>query len=338
MKIIIIYLFLFELVLSCMATAYSFPPFNAADLSLRPQEIEERLREEPSLYGKSLPELRSIMTYGNTGEQQNAAEVLVEAGDKKTILRLIYTLKQGNIFGVVTLGWRSPRQLIPYLMEDVAHGSMENLSEWWPMMSYNTVRFAATEIVAGILSEIEEFPEPTREWLNYVSFGNHNKDINDLSQKSKFLVEWWLLNEKAFLEERWNEVVPLPHAGNYPPPPKPKFLPEGPIPEFHPKAFAPLNVHESFEDWSARIVHPERRDLRWVKLTFENDKWVEHPPIRLDPLAPPTAPSRDVRRPAPTIASVQHEALSQWPVWIASLGLVAGLLFWFFRLRKTRSA
>jgi hypothetical protein len=67
------------------------------------------------------------------------------------------------------------------------------------------------------------------------------------------------------------------------------------------RKFTPLQVPEAFEDWSARIVHPEWRELRWVKLTFEEGKWVEHPAIRLDPLAAQTAPSRSVRRPAPSI-------------------------------------
>jgi hypothetical protein len=345
MKIKMICLLFIGSVLSCVGANYIFPPFYKTDLAFGGAEIEERMTEGTSFYEKTFPELRSIMTFGSFTEQQKAAKALVRGGDRETILRVIYSLKQGHWLAEEILKQRPDRQVLPYLMEDVAHGSMEDFGGNLMHVSFGRVRFAATEIVASVLRSIEEFPEPTRQWLDYVGFGNGNEDINDLSQKSKFLVEWWILNEQAFLEERWNDVIPVPYAGSYPPRPKLEHTPADdgwvPPPVVEPPVpwkFKPLDVPESFEDWSARIIHPERRDLRWVKLTFENDKWVEHPPIRLDPLAPPTAPSRAVRRPAPPIASVEHDALSQWPVWIASLGGVAGLLFWFFRLSKTRSA
>jgi hypothetical protein len=158
------------------------------------------------------------MTYGGEPEQQKAAEILVHAGDQETILRVIYSLKQGHPLAVIILGWRSPSQLVPFLMEDVAGGSMEDFGGNLMHVPYGIVRFAATEIVASSLSENKDFPEPTREWLKYVKSGNGNKDVNDLSQKSKFLVEWWILNEQAFLDGRWDEVVPVPNAGTYPPP------------------------------------------------------------------------------------------------------------------------
>ena len=342
MKIIIFYLIFVEMVLSCLAATYDFPPFNAADLSFSQKEIEERLRVEPSFYEKDLQELRSIMTFGDYGAQQQAAKVLIEAGDHETILRVVYTLKQGSLIGVDALGGRTPRQVIPYMMEDVAHGSMEDFGGNLMHVPYGKVRFAATEIVASILREIEEFPEPTREWLKYVKSGNGNKDINDLAQKSKFLVEWWILNEQAFLAGKWDEVVPVPHAGTYPPPPKPQFLPEGELPpgaEDEPPTpwkFTPLEVPESFEDWSARIVHPERRDLRWVKLTFENGKWVEHPAVRLDPPASATEPSRNVRRPTPSVAPGLNDTPTQWPVLIACLAVLSGLFFWWW-IRKPKA-
>lgn len=93
MKIIVIFLLFMGLLLSPEGEPYIFPPFNKSDLSFGKKEIEERLKEEPSLYEKSLPELRSIMTYGDTGEQQRSAEILAGSGDEKTMLRLIYTLK-----------------------------------------------------------------------------------------------------------------------------------------------------------------------------------------------------------------------------------------------------
>ncbi len=343
MKFLVTYALLLAQVLSCVAATCQFPPFNEADLGFRKEEIGERLREEPSYYDESLPDLRSIMTFGNHREQLSAAEVLVDAGDRETQLRVIYSLKQGNVFGVFTLGSSSPRQVIPYLMEDVAHGSMENLRGNWPDLSYHTVRFAATEIVAGILTEIEEFPESTKEWLQYVESGNYYKHVFDLSHKSKLLVEWWILNEQAFLEERWSDVIPAPYGGSFPPLPKPDLSPAReeeapPAPTEKPSnpwSLNPVEVTESFEDWSARIIHPERRDLRWVKLTFENGKWMERPPIRLDPLAPPSAPSRSVRRPEPAVAAVEHNAVSHWPVWIAGLAAMVGLLLWWFMSGKT---
>jgi len=328
--------------LPCVADRYTFPSFNKEDLAFGKEDLQKHLNEETTIYEKSFSELRAIMTFGNFFEQQEAAKILVQAGDREAILRVIYNLKQGHWLAEEILKQRPARQVIPYLMEDVAHGNMKDFGGNLMHVSYGRTRFAATEIVASNLSEIEEFPEATREWLKYVKSGNGEGYISDLSQKSKFLVEWWILNEKAFLAERWNDVVPLPHAGSYLPLPKPKFLPGSDSPPVDvpivPWKFTPLEVPESFEEWSARIVDPERRDLRWVKLTFENDKWVEHPPMRLDPRASPSAPSRSVRRTAPPIESVESDTLSQWPVWIACLAVVSGLLLWWFKAGKTSGA
>jgi hypothetical protein len=342
MKTILYYLVFIELVLSCAAATYRFPPFGEADILFGKEELDKRMKDEPSLYKKSVLELRSIMTFGDYGEQQEAAKVLMQAGDQETMLRIVYSLKQGNLFGVISLGLDSSPEVIPYLMEDVAHGSIEDLGDKWPYSAYDHVRFAATEIVATLLNRIDEFPESTKEWLQYVKSGNGSNDVHDLSQKSKFLVEWWILNEKAFLEQKWNEVVPVPNAGSYAPRPVLKQLPEDdgwiPPPMDEPKApgkFKHLEVSESFEDWSARIVHPERRDLRWVKLTFENDKWVEHPPIRLDPLAPPAEPSRSNRRPELPVAAAEHDGLNPSSMWLAGLTILASAVVWWL-IRKPK--
>jgi hypothetical protein len=91
MKVIVSCLFFLGLFLTCEAASYPFPPFNAADLSLGQKEVEKLLKEEPSYYDKSLTELRSIMTFGDYSEQQQAAMALVQAGDRETMLRVIYT-------------------------------------------------------------------------------------------------------------------------------------------------------------------------------------------------------------------------------------------------------
>lgn len=327
--------------LSPAEDAYIFPPFSKSDLAFGKEDFDDHVKDEIYV-GKPFPVIRAIMTFGDFADKQEAAKALVQAGDSEAILRMIYCLKQGHPMAEEILKWRPSRQVVPFLMEDVAHGSMEDFGGNLMHVSYGRTRFAATEIVASILSEVEEYPEATREWLKYVKSGNGEGYISDLSQKSKFLVEWWILNEKAFLAERWSDVVPLPQAGSYLPFPKPKFLPGSDSPPVDepivPWKFTPLDVPESFEDWSSRIVHPERRDLRWEKLTFENDKWVEHPAIHLDPLGRSSVPARDIRRPSPSIVSVEQDAHDQWPVWIASLAVVAGLLLWWIRSGKTAGA
>lgn len=328
---------------------YPFPPFDQADLAFDKHDSAELLKPStPFLesvtpyYEKSVTELRSIMSFGAATEQHQAALILVRAGDREAILRTVYGLKQGNPLAEEILRTFPSRQVIPFLMEDVAHGSMEDFGQDWPNLAYGKPRLVATEVVASILNNIDDFPEPVREWLKYVRHGNTSIKIRNLSEKSKFLVEWWILNEKAFIEERWDDVVPVPHSGSYSTKLKPDLSPAG-AGEFAPPSeeethepwkFKPLDVPESFEDWSARIVHPERRDLRWVKLTFEKDKWVEYPAIRLDPLAPPSDPSRSVRRPAPSTEGVS-EAPIRWPVWIASLVALFGLFLWWFSSSKT---
>ena len=323
---------------------YTFPSFDQDDLAFGKLDFKEHMNSDTPYYDKSFPELRAIMENGGNTEQYSAAKTLLQGGDQKTILRVVYSLKQGNPTAEHLLKEFPSRQIIPYLMEDVAHGNMEDYSDNWVNIIDGKVRLASTEIVARVLSSIKEFPEPAREWLKYVSLGNSSTASNNLSEKSMFLVEWWMLNEKAFVEERWDEVIPVPHAGTYSPPPKPDLSPAGaggfdPTSEEEtpePWKFTPLDVPESFEDWSARIVNPEKRDLRWVPLTFENNKWVEHPPIHLDPLAPSSVQARHVRRPVAPSVLVKHDASSQWPVWIVSLGVVASLLFLLFRLRRPR--
>lgn len=324
--------------------SYTFPPFNPSDLAFGQKESLERLRSstpvlksEISYDKKSSDELRAIMSWGGISEQHWAALTLLQAGDHETILRVIYSLKQGNPIAEEILKSFPSRQIVPYLMEEVAHGNMDDYSENWVNIITGRVRLTATDLVAGILGEIEDFPVETMQWLDYVRFGDATVRSDNLSEKSKFLVEWWIVNEEAFLAEKWDQIIPVPNAGSYTIP-KPVVLQDAALdvlPEFKPPQpweFKPLEVSESFEEWSARIVHPERRDLSWVELTLVDGEWIPHPPKRLDPLAAPISPSRTIKRPA--VEGKSPLAAHQSPMWIAFFIFVLGLLFWFWSKRS----
>ena len=312
---------------------YTIPPFDRADLAFGKEEAAERLKSATSVEEKSIPELRAVLTFAEYPDQCYAAETLIRKGDRETILRVIYSLKQGNPIAEETFKSFPSREVIPFLMEEVAHGSMEDYSENWTNFISGKVRLTATETVANILDSVEDFPEETMKWLVYVSLGDANARSDNLSEKSKFLVEWWIINEKAFLAKKWDQIVPVPNAGSYTIP-KPVILQDAALdvlPEFKPPQpwkFKPLEVSESFEEWSARIVHPERRDLSWVELTLVDGEWIPHPPKRLDPLAAPISPSRAIKR--PTVEGKSPLAIHQSPTWIAFFIVILGLLFWLW--------
>jgi hypothetical protein len=344
MRVIITCLFLCGLAFAEGATPYEFPTFDPTDLIFENSEAKNKSESNVPLvktdipyFEKSLNELRAIMTYGKNSERYQAAVTLIQAGDQKTILRVIYSLKQGNPKAEHLLNESPSRQIIPYLMEEVAHGSMEDYSENWMNIITGRVRLTATEIVADTLGQIEDFPEETKRWLDYVRFGDATVRSDNLSEKSKFLVEWWIVNEKAFLAEKWDQIIPVPNAGSYTIP-KPVVLQDAALdvlPEFKPPQpwkFKPLEVSESFEEWSARIVHPERRDLSWVELTLVDGEWIPHPPKRLDPLAAPSSPSRTIKRPA--VEGKSPLVAHQSPMWIAFFIFVLGLLFWLWSKRS----
>jgi hypothetical protein len=156
-------------------------------------------------------------------------------------------------------------------------------------------RLVATQTVALALAQETEIPEKTRRWLADIGAGT-GSEIFDLPEKSKFLVEWWMINQKALNEGRWREAGVLPSATRYSKghrdPIQPGLLPTNPSTDTNDvkaKVSPTPQMIEPFEIWADRIIHPDRRDLRFVKLSWRGQSLVEYPPEYLHPQVAPTA-------------------------------------------------
>ena len=286
---------------------FNFPPFAKEDIKIPTHTLSDYPDYE-EMQAISVEEWRGIMTTGNSSIQEMAAKELLERGDQQTILRLIYSLKQGNVFAIGTLS-ASTLAVIPYLMEDVARGSLAYYGSYDfgdAFTSSGRVREAAVERVASILFSATEFTGQTRECLMAIGRGRSDK-IQTLSDQSRYLVQWWLLNKDAFEAGEWDQTRPLPYEITYPNPKDDKTIPsdERWAPEKQPPFGSPMwELAEPFETWAARIVDPKRRNLDFVALSWDGKKIVEHPAKSLAPNARSddrearkTPPPRDLPQP-----------------------------------------
>lgn len=162
---------------------------------------------------------------------------------------------------------------IPYLMEDVAHGSVEYYGSYSlgdVVIGGRRVREAAVEQVADLLFMTPEFTGETLECVKAIAKG-YAGSVQGLSDESRYLVQWWLLNESAFEAVNWKDARPLPQKITYADPEIDTsfiFSSEGWDPEKQPPYGSPAwELSESFEAWSKRIEDPKRRNLGFVALS-----------------------------------------------------------------------
>lgn len=225
------------------------------------------------------PQLRAMLTVVSFANSRNAARALVRAGDDATIQRLVYALKQGNGPAAEILYEGASLQVVPYLLEDVAHGSMAHFTAS-SLSSFDRVRVSAAEIMAETLSKIPGLPAESTAWLKDVARCD-GRSLMLVPEKSKVLLDWWDHNGEAVLAGRASEAMWLPvertitprtyeawwkkhRAKPPPPPPSPPPIPRDPPSEL------PVQVDEPFESWASRIVDPKRRDVTWATVDYEN--------------------------------------------------------------------
>jgi hypothetical protein len=229
--------------------------------------------------GATVPQLRSILISGNETDRLKAGKALAQSGDHPTIQRLVYATKQGNSLAAEILHDSASLYVIPYLLEDVAHGSMK-LVLGDSLNPYNRVRVTATEIMTETLAAIPGLPAEITAWLNDLARGG-GLALMLVPEKSKALLDWWEHNGEAVLAGRANEATWLPAERKLtprifeawlevdrakpllPPPPPPPILQE-------PLSPLPVRVDESFESWAKRIVDPKLRDVTWATVDFES--------------------------------------------------------------------
>ncbi|MEY3898739.1 MAG: hypothetical protein RLZZ214_4261 [Verrucomicrobiota bacterium] len=317
-----------------------FPPFAKTDVA----KLDHPIPRSPSyeeLQSISVEELRGIMVNGDAFDQRTVTKELLERGDRLTVLRLVYSLKQGNV-GAIQMLRASTLAAIPYLMEDVAQGSLAYYGSYDfgdAFTSSGNVREAAVECVTTILLRAPEITGETKDYLLSIGRGRSDQ-IQTLSDKSKYLLQWWLLNEGAFEAGKWEDLRPLSQEIIYPDPSKdPYFLRDKSWdPKKQPPFGSPMwELPESFEAWAERIVDPQRRNLDFVALSWDGTKVVEHPPKSLDPRTGKGSPQeRDPRRtPAPSDLSEQDSSKvggswkgTSWAALAAALILVFSLVQW----------
>ena len=228
----------------------------------------------------TVPQLRSLLGASDWGARHEAGQALIQSGDVPSILRLVYALKQGYSEAERILLDHATIQVVPYLLEEVAHGSLQRSPDY-SLDACGRVRGAATEIMLRALEGTADLPEDTKGWLRGLSGG---LPFFYVPEKSQALLEWWVHNQVALSAGKLHEAVWLPRERKIvpkvfqdwrkmnqakPPPPPPPAPP--PLP---PVSDPPLQVEESFEVWSARIVRPELRDLTYASVDFETGKSV----------------------------------------------------------------
>ncbi|MEY3898738.1 MAG: hypothetical protein RLZZ214_4260 [Verrucomicrobiota bacterium] len=318
---------------------FIFPSFAKEDLKIPLDTLSDRPDYE-EMQAISVEEWRGIMTTGNSSVQDMAAKELLERGDQKTILRLVYALKQGNVAAEEMLMESPSLAATPYLMEDVAHGSLEyhgTLSSGDSGFGDGRVRVAAVRRVAAILFSAPEFAGETSECLKAIGRGGDPSRIQGLTDEARYLLQWWLLNEDAFEAGQWNEVKPLPQEITYGDPKNDTFFrrDESWDPKKQPPFGSPAwELPETFEAWADRIVDPQRRNLDFVALSWDGTKVVEHPARSLDPRIGKGSPlERDPRRtPAPSDLSEQDSSKVDGSWKGTSWAALAGVLILVFSI------
>lgn len=318
---------------------FVFPPFANEDIKAFAGPLPEHPTFE-QIKAISVEEWRGLMSTGNSLVQGIAASELLERGDQKTILRLVYSLKQGNVVAESFLTLSSSKSLaaIPYLMEDVGHGSLEYYGTFFAGdagFGEGRVRVAAVKLVASTLANAPEFTGETKDCLMAINSGRESW-IQTLSDESRYLIEWWLLNETAFETGKWSEIRPLPTHITYP------DLKNDTSLHLTPQTQALLGptweLSEPFEAWAARIIDPKRRNLDFVALSWNGKKVVEHPAKSLDPETKlEDRPSRKTPTPrtSPDSESGDRRKGISWIMVATVLTFALSILWWLRRKSST---
>jgi len=254
-------LVLFPWVLS--ASELIIPPFDEVDLAYPPSGAV--------LDDLDLPQLRLVSGSDDYVERNRAFSALLQADDQKTIQRLVFALRQGNEVSEHLLLENARLSMVPYLLEDVARGSIKHYSSGF------RVREAATEIMMKALAITPGFPDETRQWFKSISV---YYALFAVPERSKFLIDWWIHNEQTVMAGKLSEATWLPKERELktkifdewdefsrtktPPPPPPP-----PVPSNEPYDPLPIKIAEPFKDWVRRVSHPEGRDLTWFTVDFE---------------------------------------------------------------------
>lgn len=295
---------------------------------------------ETAVAGATLPQLRTQLLSNNYAVQDEAAKALIAAGDAATISRLVYAMKQGNDVAQSLLRATPSVKMLPYLLEEVAHGSLQ------PHVGkdFERVRVAATEITVQALAGMSGLPEETSQWLQSLAHaGGHAYFL--VPEKSKAVLDWWAHNGEAVqsgnnAKAGWlpaeRELSPLTFhqwsersSAKTPPPPPARPKVDDPF-------YLPLPVAEPYEAWAARVSDFKKLDLTYAKVDFETgNSVIPQPGASKSAAAAPSndgEPQKHTASPqAPSPPQTVAPASAPWFTWLLLAASAVGL--WLFALK-----
>lgn len=249
------------------------PPYEPDQL----EAVDSQADVAPS----TIPQLRTLLVTEHPEETPSdvrwqAARTLIKGGDGPTIARFAYAFKQGNAAAIAMLYENPTLQMIPYLLEEVAHGNMDHLPDYETQCRY--LRIGAGQIVGAAFAKIPGLPEETQAWLHDLARRNWDW-FSSVSERSKALLDWWEHNQAAVLAGDASKADWLPAERNFPStvsdqwqqkikddPPLPPY-PEQPRSPGPPPAL-PLQPAEYFEVWYHRVSDPQNLDLTYVPVDY----------------------------------------------------------------------
>jgi hypothetical protein len=326
-----------SLVATTASETFEFPPFEDGDCA--PPDTTK-------VGDTTIPQLRYLMANGTLQKQRRAATRLIEAQDEKSLLRVIYALKEGNAEAEVLLAGEANLGVVPLLMEEVAHGSLEKYRSTLEgdIALRGRVRLVATEVCASAIERAEELPAETRSWMGKIASGGWTVDYGELRDKSRLVLEWWLLNAEAIQAGKWDEARLIPDSPLVSDTAHRESDEDGPRPTVPPERANPAGpswkVSEPFEVWAKRVTNPATRDLSFVDLVWDHG-WVEQPPrdLRVN-LRPVMNPSFTREPPPVTTTSInsQHtpdaSSFAWWKLIVVLIPIFAIVAQYFWKRRQ----
>ena len=285
---------------------------------------------------------RYWLVNGGYEDQMHAVADLIRHHDQDSIARVVYAFRQGDRAASDMLFTSATLDVVPYLLEDMAHGNTEPL-QGTRFVFEGSLRREAIELAVEALTSTRGFSHETSDWLGYMSRGSGS--MESCIEKSKLLIDWWKHNQKNLEEGKLKAATWLPDPRRTdralglsppegPPAPPPPPPPPPPDPEVPKWAKTPLPLAESFDAWYARVRDHKRLDLTFVDVRREGDTWVP----RVMAVSGVVEPKKEVS--AQVAPGVLGQEFSTLPLILAAgLGLVilaAGLVLLLVRcIRKT---
>ena len=160
-----------------------------------PSELLTDVAEGQGIAEATVPQLRAIAERGGFLRQEEAVKELISRADDATVARLVYALRRGNALAESILLDTASLPMVNYLLEDVAHGSMERYySSGEPAIGQ--VRVAATAIVTEALARTPGLPADTVEWFESLRRTGSRHTVF-VPEQSKAVIDWWTHNISA---------------------------------------------------------------------------------------------------------------------------------------------